>query len=87
MKARSEGETGELDEIIAIMLRPYERPSERPLIPRRLGKREREAKGRSESQRLATAESELKEALGLPNGEPPHPLGEGVPTCLSPPPH
>jgi hypothetical protein len=80
------GKTGELDEIIAAMLRPYERPRERPLIPRRLSKRERESNERSVSQRLAAAESEVKGALGLPNGEPPQPLGAGAPTCLSPPP-
>lgn len=78
--------TGELDEIIAIMLRPYERPSERPLIPRILNKRERQSRARSDSQRSAAAESELTGALGLPKGEPPQPLGLEAPTCLSPPP-
>jgi hypothetical protein len=80
----SPGETGELDEIIAIMLRPYERPDERSLIPRRLSKRERESKERSESRPLLAAESELKGALGLPNDEPRQALGEGTPSCLLP---
>ena len=83
----SPGETGELDEIIAIMLKPYERPEEKSLIPRRLSKRERESKERSGSRRLTAAESELNGTLGLPKGEPRQPLGAGAPTCLSPPPH
>lgn len=82
----SPGETGQLDEIIAIMLGPYERPDERALIPRRVSKRERESKERTEFRSLAAAESELEGALGLPKGQPPQPLGAGAPTCLSPPP-
>lgn len=81
----SPGETGELDEIIGIMLKPYERPSERALIPRRLSKREREKKEQVEYQRLAAAESEIANALGLPKAAPPQPLWH-APTCLSPPP-
>jgi hypothetical protein len=82
----SPGETGALDEIIAIMLRPYERPDERPLIPRKLSKRERESKERSESRPLSAAQSQLTGVLGLPQDEPRQPLGAEAPTCTSPPP-
>lgn len=81
----SPGETGELDEIIGIMLKPYERPSESALIPRRLSKREREKKEQVEDRSLAASESEIANALGLPKTEPPQPLSH-APTCLSPPP-
>ncbi len=81
----SPGETGELDEIIGIMLKPYERPDERALIPRRPSKREREKKEQLESQRLAAAGSEITNALGLLKATPPLPLSN-APTCLLPPP-
>jgi hypothetical protein len=81
----SPGETGELDEIIGIMIKPYERPSERALIPRRLSKREREKKEELDFQRSAASESEIANALGLPKAAPPLPLSN-APTCLSPPP-
>jgi hypothetical protein len=60
----SPGETGEQGEIIAIMLKPFERPSERALIPRRPSKREREAKEQVKYRRLAAGESEMANALG-----------------------
>jgi hypothetical protein len=81
----SPGETGELNEIIGIMLKPYERPDERALIPRRPSKRTRQKKEQLASQRLAAAESEIANALGLPKAEPPQPLSN-APTCLSRPP-
>ncbi len=81
----SPGETGELDEIIGIMLKPYELPSESALIPRRLSKLEREKKQQVDEQSLAASESEIAKALGLPKAEPPRPLSI-EPTCLTPPP-
>jgi hypothetical protein len=81
----SPGETGELNEIIGILLKPYERPDERALIPRRPSKRTRQKQEQLESQRLAAAESEIANALGLPKAEPPQPLSN-APTCPSRPP-
>jgi hypothetical protein len=81
----SPGETGELHEIILIMLKPYERPDERALIPRRPSKRERENEEQARHQRLGTAESEIAHALGPPKAAPPRPLSDS-PTCLSSPP-
>jgi hypothetical protein len=81
----SPGETGELPEIIGIMLKPYELPSDRALIPRRLSRPERKAKENAEYARLSSAESEMANALGLPKAEPPRPLSN-APTCLIPPP-
>jgi len=81
----SPGETGELDEIIGIMLTPYERPSESALIPRRLSKSEREEKQQVDDRSLAGSESEIADALGLPKAEAPRPLSD-APTCLLPPP-
>lgn len=82
----SPGETGELDEIIAIMLRPYERSDERPLLAPMLDRREREAKEHALYGALEKAEADLRQALGLRAEERPLPLGAGTPTCLSPPP-
>jgi hypothetical protein len=81
----SPGETGEVGEIIWIMLKPYERPDEKALIPRRASERERQAREKLEYQRLAAAEAEIANALGLPKAVPPKPLSN-APTCLSPPP-
>ncbi len=65
------GESGELDEIIRKMLKPYERPDEKALIPHPLSKREREA-GEALAVKLILAPvSEISHALGLPEAEPP----------------
>jgi hypothetical protein len=81
----SPGETGELPEIIGILLKPYERPGENALIPRRLSRHERKQKEEVDLRRAAVAESEVANALGLPQAAPPPPFSNG-PTCLSPPP-
>jgi hypothetical protein len=72
--ANSPGETGELHEIILIMLKPYERAGERALIPHRPSMRERKQEEQVAYQHLATAESEIAHALGLPKAEAPPPL-------------
>lgn len=76
----SPGETGELNEIIGIMLKPYERPGERALIPRRPSKPERQNKEQLANQRLAGAEFEIANTLGLPKAQL-QPLSN-APTCL-----
>ncbi len=81
----SPGETGELDEIIGNMLRPYERPDERSLIRGMPTRREREARERAESQLIRSAESELQRALGLSGVDEPRQPYQG-PTCTQPPP-
>jgi hypothetical protein len=81
----SPGETGELNEIIGIMLKPYERSDERTLIPRRPSKRERQNREQFANRRLSAAESEIANTLGLPKAQPPQPSSD-APTCLTPPP-
>lgn len=64
----SPGETGELDEIIGILLEPYERPGERALIPRRLSRREREKREDVKYERLTSAESRNSERAWIAEG-------------------
>lgn len=66
-------EPGELDEIIRIMLKPYERPDEKTLIPGQPSKDESEMH-EARMRLLLSAESEIIHALGLPEAEPPRPL-------------
>jgi hypothetical protein len=66
-------EPGELAQVIWIMLKPYERPDERTLIPGQ------PSKGESEMHEglmrlLLSAEAQIIHALGLPEAEPPQPL-------------
>lgn len=67
------GESGELDEVIRKMLKPYERPDEKALIPRPLSKREREAGEALAVKQILSPVSEISHALGLPEAEPPKP--------------
>ena len=64
------GESGELDEIIRKMLKPYERPDEKALIPRPLTKRESEAGEALAVKLILSPAAEISHALGLPEADP-----------------
>jgi hypothetical protein len=60
------GETGDLDERILHLLKPYERPDEKALIPHKLTKVELEQVVPAIERQLATPIVEIAHALGLP---------------------
>jgi hypothetical protein len=63
---RSGGETGGLEERIWRLLKPYERPGEKALIPRKPTKRELERALSALGEAIGTPVVEIAHALGLP---------------------
>jgi len=70
------GESGELDEIILRMLKPYEHPDEKAFIPSPRSPRERQEAASLVQRLIDVPTSEISRALGLPETLPP-PLGLG----------